>query len=228
MWDIDHKILEEKYLEISENHKIGQMDFDGRMEMLRNLKKTPAIFSYEVSQFFVEKKEEILKNFVTNFLSGKKLPWKKVSANDLIRVWKNFAKNNYQVHERDLNILDKIKHQILHNIVALHVGNELSGHSQINPKESLDMLGYEFDEKQMDKFIDYLELDGEWLVSDYGLPYLEKLFGVLYLAKTPEEELYTIDKILNVIHQRNDLSSFFIEGGVKTLMQVSENFKIKL
>lgn len=40
-------------------------------------------------------------------------------------------------------------------------------------------------------------------------------------ADTDEEILYAIDKFLNVIHMRSDLSAWFVEGGQKTLLDIA-------
>jgi hypothetical protein len=67
----------------------------------------------------------------------------------------------------------------------------------------------------------FTDLNGSWLLSDYGLPKLEAIYPSIFNAKTDEEKLYAIDKALNVVHQRNDLAAMFVEGGTKTLTQVA-------
>lgn len=206
-----------------EETKIGQKSWSEVISMYDNLKSEKDWYDQNTMDFWSQIQDKIVESFLGAYRKGQKyLPWKKVSANDLIRVWKNFAKNNYTVHDRDLNLLDKISHQIMYNIVALWIGNLLSGHDQIDPKEFLSEY---IDEDNIDDnfFENFLSLeDGSWVVSDYGLPYLLKLFPKIYNAKTAEEKLYAIDKVLNVVHQRNDLSEYFVEGGVRTLMKVSE------
>jgi hypothetical protein len=65
--------------------------------------------------------------------------------------------------------------------------------------------------------------NGQYMVSDYGLEPLLKLAEVLDNAKTPEDILATINKILDVSHQRSDLAELFIEGGSASLDFISNN-----
>jgi hypothetical protein len=65
--------------------------------------------------------------------------------------------------------------------------------------------------------------NGQYMMSDYGLEPLLKLADVLDNAKTPEDILATINKILDVTHQRSDLAELFIEGGSASLDFISNN-----
>lgn len=58
-------------------------------------------------------------------------------------------------------------------------------------------------------------------ISDYGLNPLVTLAAELRRDKTPEEKLITIDKMLNVAHQRSDIAHWFVEGGSRALSQLS-------
>lgn len=78
--------------------------------------------------------------------------------------------------------------------------------------EYLDNLG----------FYDWCQLpDGSDAWSDYGLEPLYKLIMTLEEADTPEQKIVVINKILDVYHQRGDLASAFIEGGSKSLSDIS-------
>lgn len=69
---------------------------------------------------------------------------------------------------------------------------------------------------------DWMEMpDGSEAWSDYGLKPIFDLIKQYNDDKTPEETLVLINKILDVYHQRGDLSSIFITGGKKTLSQIS-------
>ncbi len=58
-------------------------------------------------------------------------------------------------------------------------------------------------------------------ISDYGLEPLFKLLCKLVEDKTSESKLVTIDRILNVVHQRSDIAGWFIEGGSNSLLELS-------
>lgn len=69
---------------------------------------------------------------------------------------------------------------------------------------------------------DFLKLpDGTDAISDFGLAPLFELLDQYHDEMTPEEAIILLNKLLDVYHQRGDLSSAFIEGGSKTLSQIS-------
>ena len=63
--------------------------------------------------------------------------------------------------------------------------------------------------------------NNEHTISDYGLEPLVKLMKEMSEQDTPEEIIVTINKIMDVSHQRSDLAELFIEGGSKTLSYIS-------
>lgn len=70
---------------------------------------------------------------------------------------------------------------------------------------------------------DYMVMpDGSDAWSDYGL---QPIFNLISQydenESTPEQTLVLINKILDVYHQRGDISSIFITGGSKALSQIS-------
>lgn len=148
-----------------------------------------------------------------------RVTWKTIPATLLKRVWLQFGK----YHRINSNDLDKIADQILTNIARLRASTEMMGHTQIGKEDIESETGYEFTDEEWDDWMtDYFtDLNGSWLLSDYGLPKLEEIYPSIFNAKTDEEKLYACDKALNVIHQRNDLASMFVEGGSKTLLDVA-------
>lgn len=178
---------------------------------------------YDYSEIFDSNMSDVLGNFANG---QEKINWRVVPAGRLIKIWKDFAKMGII---RDEKGLQKIKNLIINNIARLEVTNVLTGHTQSHPFDYLEMHGYEDlwdeDEDEMkdgDKFYyDYLSGDDSGFVSDYGLPKLQKILPELYNAKTPEEILYAIDKVLNVVHQRSDLSTLFVQGGQSTLNEIA-------
>lgn len=65
--------------------------------------------------------------------------------------------------------------------------------------------------------------NNQYTISDYGLEPLYKLGLEMIKQDTPEEIIVTINKILDVTHQRGDLAELFIEGGSKTLNYISNS-----
>jgi hypothetical protein len=75
------------------------------------------------------------------------------------------------------------------------------------------------------KFFDYYmnDPDGKMggFISDYGLRPLEELLSELLRAKEDSEKVMLVDRMLNVVHQRSDIASWFVEGGSRALAQLS-------
>jgi hypothetical protein len=174
--------------------------------------------NYRSSADFLERRDRQMCEIAT-FLKENPgttpIPWKTIPASLLKKTWLIFGKRNI-VHE---NAIDKIADQILTNIARLYVSNEFAGHSTNYhmPEEVLENCGIEFSEKEWDKNCWRFEN-----ISDYGMKPLQKIYHQIFEADTPEEKLYACDRALNVVHQRSDLASIFVEGGTATLNAVAE------
>ncbi len=76
----------------------------------------------------------------------------------------------------------------------------------------------------VEKFTWYFTEDpksGQAYISDYGINAIVSLSQDLFRLTEPEQKLVTIDKILNVVHQRSDMAGWFVEGGARALSQLS-------
>lgn len=147
------------------------------------------------------------------------LSWPVVRAARLRRIWLDFGRSGVV---RDEKGLDNIAHQILRLIARLYTTTELSGHTPFDLRpEAEELLGTHSD-RDWQEFLDYLVTEtGGFLVSDFAFTYLQPLYLKLYKADQGAEQLYIIDRILNVVHQRSDLASLFVEGGSETLTQIA-------
>jgi hypothetical protein len=176
---------------------------------------------YDAAADFFHRRDEQLIDLADLLKRSKgrgRVPWKTVPASLLKRVWFQFGK-----YKRiNINDLDKISDQILTNIARLQASTEMMGHTSHDVRPELEDLGFEFTDKQWDEWMSnyFTDKHGGWMLSDYGLTPLKEIYSQIFNADTPEEKLYAIDKALNVIHQRNDLSSMFVEGGRKTLRDI--------
>jgi hypothetical protein len=87
-----------------------------------------------------------------------------------------------------------------------------------------DIRNMLYDEMK-ERFFKYYMEDPEHkmggFISDYGLKPLVTLLGQLVRNTTAEQDVVTIDKMLNVVHQRSDIASWFVEGGSRALSQLS-------
>ena len=122
------------------------------------------------------------------------------------------------------NDLDKIADQILTNIARLDASTTMMGHTQYDGRSELEDQGITFTDKQWDEWMSNYFTDnrGGWMLSDSGLEPLKNIYVTIFNSKTPEEKLYACDKALNVVHQRGDLASMFVEGGITTLNQIAD------
>ena len=165
---------------------------------------------------------------VSEYLSGRhaQMPWKVVPAGKLVKIWQDTTKSGFVRDEKGLNeILD----QLIENAQRLRFNNEISGHEQFYPDEELYDINEDYpdmsvkaQDKLREKISDWTNTpEGDWRISDYGLPKIQDYLLQALDAKTAEEKLVAIDKALNVVHQRSDLASWFIAGGSKTLSSIS-------
>ena len=87
--------------------------------------------------------------------------------------------------------------------------------------EDLRIALYDMLSKQFSYYYTEDPKSGQAYISDYGLnPLLTLLSKLMYTTK-PEEKVVVIDKMLNVIHQRSDIASWFVEGGSRALSALS-------
>lgn len=87
-----------------------------------------------------------------------------------------------------------------------------------------DELHKQLSEALADRFAYYYGVDpesGADYMSDYGLEPLLNHMSKLISTADSSEKLYTIDKMLNVVHQRSDLAAWFVEGGSRALSALS-------
>lgn len=178
---------------------------------------------YDAAEDFFERRTEQLADLADLLKQSKgkgRVPWKTVPSSLLKRVWYQFGKYN----RIKLNDIDKIADQILTNIARLRASTEMMGHSESDVRPELEEMGYTFTEEEWEDWMTnyFTDAKGGWMLSDYALKPLEKLYSKIFNADTPEEKLYACDKVLNIIHQRGDLAAMFVEGGSKTLMDIAD------
>jgi len=136
---------------------------------------------------------------------------------------------------------DKIydwKELVLNNIMMLEILTQIHGHSSNFPFDGFyDVFDevdvpegnkYDWDyvyeilknEYDIDEYVPHFS-NGQPVLSDYGLNPLHKLAKILIPQTKPEDIIITINKIMNVAHQRSDLSELFIQGGEKSHDMIS-------
>lgn len=145
-------------------------------------------------------------------------PWPVVPAARLKRIWSDAAKHGFV---RDVRGLEAIERRFVENVVRLMVNTEVAAHGA---RSSAEVLEDRVEEDEIEKFVDWaIETpQGGWRISDYGLESLFALAAALNETDRPEDKLVILDAMLNVVHQRSDLASWFVEGGTKTLSDLAD------
>lgn len=162
-------------------------------------------------------KERLFRDFFSDNPDGKKFHhFQLLNVDQLIRIWKDFTSLGF-VPEKYDSALEKIIEIVTENILKLRILTYLSGHTEQNPDEDFEMYGFTEDDK--DNFWWYFT-DGN--ISDYGLPKLEMYLHTLLEAETLEQKVYYIDRILNVVHQRSDLTAIFLPNGTTDFRKLAE------
>lgn len=184
---------------------------------------------WDAAESYMEYKHEAMSELVWDILHNPKSvqTFKLASYERINKIWSEYSKNGFV---RDVAGIKEIGDIFIRNIAMLAVNTELAGHTQEDPVLILKDFDERLTPRQIKKILGdgldrYIEdYNGHYRISDYGLPKLEKLaWKYLTKDKTAEEKLLTLDMILNVVHQRSDLSRLFVQGGSASLDKLFTN-----
>jgi len=97
---------------------------------------------------------------------------------------------------------------------------------EINPKSmSFEKLKETLTDALIEKFLWYYiedpDSNGHMRISDYGLQPLVDLTSKLRSTDDLSRKVVLVDRMLNVIHQRSDIASWFVKGGSNALAYLS-------
>ena len=147
--------------------------------------------------------------------------WRVVPAARLMKIWKDYAKAGIV---RDQAGMDEIADIVTENILKIEVNTILCRHTSWSPEEfAAEVLDHEVPEGYFDLLPSFFDdEEGSWRLSDFATGPLTTLALDLYDAKTAEAKLQVVDKILNIVHQRSDLSGWLVQGGRVTLRKLFE------
>lgn len=135
------------------------------------------------------------------------------------------------------NIILDWKDDVLYDVAMLRALTSIHGHTQHFPfdefydefdfpdkKRDYDFgKAYQFLEKRnIDDYVPFFS-NGQPVLSDYGLDPIERIVRELISQQKPGDILISINRILDVMHQRSDLSELFIEGGGGSLDFISHS-----
>jgi len=171
-------------------------------------------YNSEISADVVKEYNDNLKN------EGYRQSWTVVPAQRLKKIWIDYASLGFVRDVKGMNLISGI---IIENIFKINVNNILTGHAPVGALEGLirDELELDLDHEHFDKAESFFDDDkGAWRISDYAIEKLMNNAYQLRFAKNAEEQLLITDRILNIVHCRSDLASWFVEGGSRTLDEI--------
>ena len=178
-------------------------------------------------------------SIVSEFMNDRngKIYWPLIPAAPYQKALKEFMKNGSFMHFPTKYIYEWME-IIMHNTAMLRSITEIGGHSQYYPSdEIIDALGLDEDDSEYDYeslsekvdelgFWDWVRRGtphGAYEISDYGVEPLEEIISEYNENLTPEEVIVLVNRALDIYHGQGPLAYNFIEGGTKTLSQISEN-----
>jgi len=163
-----------------------------------------------------DQEQQAVRDVLEEFKSrqpNEKQPWPVIPFGRVKKIWEDYMRMGFV---RDEKGIDQIAQKMIQNVHRLSANTYLAGHTQSDPQENFDE--YNMNEEDQEKFYEYMiDERGQYIISDYGLPKLEKLATQLEHTYNAEEKLQLIDRMFNIVHQRSDLPAFFIEGGSDSL-----------
>ena len=180
--------------------------------------------------------DETLRNVFRSIRNRKKIEFIKINPQQFKRAADEFMEFK-GFYKFPVKYIFEWKEYILYDVALLRALTEIHGHTQFFPFDefydefdiSPDDHRYDFYEAyevlekyNIDDYVPFFS-NGQPVLSDYGLDPIEKLTRELITEENPVHILITINKILDIMHQRSDLSELFIEGGGGSLDFISNS-----
>ena len=182
---------------------------------------------YSISEAWLSEETEATCIVLEHFFRKKKVqPWLLVKTPRLAKIFRDYMSLGFVRDEKGIN---EIADKFVTITAKLTVNTILCGHTPNDPMEYLQdgSFGEDvvIDEKEFSEWGDnyfFDEKSGSWRISDYGLQPLQELcLELMRKGMTAESKLQTINKMLMIVHQRSDLSSWFVKGGRCALDEIT-------
>jgi len=176
------------------------------------------MFEYDTMEYYISLLDEKVKEIwygCKETGEDERLPWITYDLTRAKKIWMDFITLGLV---RDVKGLEKMANNFIEKIATIDAITILAGHTPQSPKNYLENLDIKYDEKTNEKLSNYvIDEHGQYRLSDYALEPLQVLAGKIIEAETPEDKLLFLDMVLNVVHQRSDIASWFIKGGRDSL-----------
>ena len=181
----------------------------------------------------------ILEEFEEDYANGvDKKHWDLIPKEQYWNALKKFVKDGPELFNFPERILDDWLFLICRNFAYIETITVFAGHSEGGYGDCADAIeevyaGTEVDHMEGDcgKLFDFIDQRGffDWCTlpdgsdawSDYGIKPIRNILAKLEVSAPVSEKIVAINKVLDVIHQRGDLASAFIEGGRKSCLDIS-------
>jgi len=178
---------------------------------------------------YYEVYDELIYEMYQDWMGGvTKQKWNISPFHEIRRLWVEYARYGFVRSEK---LMEKVIDRFIETTARLQLNTELCGHSPLKPLHIFEVhVPDEGDwpegtEESLEAWTDkycWSQENGQWLISDYGLPTLNEILLEMMVADTYEEKLGCMDRMLQVTHPRFDLAMLYIQGGSKSLTKLFE------
>ena len=181
-----------------------------------------AHFEYDTMEFYMSLLDEKIRDIWLGCKDSgedERFPWFPYDLTRAKKIWMDFMTSGIV---RDEKGLERMANNFVEKIATIEALTILAGHTQQNPKDYLESIDIEYDEETDEKLGDYIFIVdnngyGQYRISDYAIEPLQILAGKIIEESDPIKKLLLLDQVLNVVHMRSDLASWFIKGGRNSL-----------
>ena len=172
---------------------------------------------------FYEIRATVFRETIAEIIAGvKKQEWILVPFNRVKKIWADYARLGFV---RDIKGINNIADIVFNTIVKISSNTELCGHDSHIDVDTLEDYGINSSDEWLELIgeSEYFDDDnGQLRISDYAVQPLTKLALKLKYETKPETQLFLIDQIFNIVHQRSDIASWFLKNGTNDLLELSE------
>jgi len=166
----------------------------------------------EMYELFDEIIYEVIEDY-RNRQPGEKQEWRVLDLPTVQRIWLDFVTTG---RIKDVKGMEKIADLVIKNVGKLYANTVLAGHTPQDPNEE----PYEFTDEEIEDdsdgkldFKNYIDDGhGQMRISDYALDPLLTDAAELMGEMEPEKMVMIVDRIFNRVHQRGEVSEYFIKG----------------
>jgi len=215
--EVPYSVIEQRRPELLKQYGLKYTWAFSRTKIIKIAMPTEKEYDIKAEEYF-EMYDEQIRNILEDYYDKKRkkgsmMSWDVIPFARLKKIWNDYTKTGVI---RDEKGMQSIADQMIRILVRLNASNDLAGHGP--------GIDDEYDRPSGDNaefYFDYLETKHGTPISDYGLPKLNEIGNKLMFANDPVEQLLLVDQMLNIVHQRGDLSALFVEGGRASLDQLA-------